>query len=180
MEPEAHDTPTPVTRGLNRTRDALIAAAIRVFDRVPFADATITSIANEASVAHGSFYTYFDSKEAVLREAVAQLQQRGPLRPGDQPTPGTIEERIRHGNQQFFEYYASHTRLFSSFEELASRDPATADLRRHTRRQYIARTPQAIKGWQEEGLVDAEGQGHERMQDVIHRIWTSALGLRGA
>ena len=57
-----------------RTREALIAAARRVFERDGFIDARITDIAEEAGAAHGTFYTYFDSKEAALRAVILHLE----------------------------------------------------------------------------------------------------------
>src|SRR5690242_16840281 len=46
-----------------RTRAALIAAARTVFERDGFINARITDIAETAGTAHGSFYSYFTSKE---------------------------------------------------------------------------------------------------------------------
>ena len=57
-----------------RTREALIGAARRVFERDGFIDARITDIAEEAGAAHGTFYTYFDSKEAALRAVILQRE----------------------------------------------------------------------------------------------------------
>ena len=58
-----------------RTRGALIGAARRVFERDGFIDAIrITDIAEEAGAAHGTFYTYFDSKEAALRAVILQSE----------------------------------------------------------------------------------------------------------
>src|SRR5580658_11208270 len=57
-----------------RTREALIAAARRVFERGGFIDARITDIAEEAGAAHGTFYTYFDSKEAALQAVILHLE----------------------------------------------------------------------------------------------------------
>src|ERR1700689_2898038 len=55
-------------------REALIAAARRVFERDALNDPRIPDIAEEAGAAHGTFYTYFDSKEAALRAVILQLE----------------------------------------------------------------------------------------------------------
>jgi AcrR family transcriptional regulator len=47
-------------------REAIVAAATRVFAAKGFADATITQIAAEAGLSHGLVYHYFSSKEAVF------------------------------------------------------------------------------------------------------------------
>ncbi|MGH2927257.1 MAG: TetR family transcriptional regulator, partial [Solirubrobacteraceae bacterium] len=49
-----------------RTRAALIDAARRVFERDGYLEARVADIAAAAGVAHGSFYTYFDSKDDVF------------------------------------------------------------------------------------------------------------------
>lgn len=49
-----------------RNRDALVAAARRMFERHGFEGTTIASIAEEADLGFGTFYRYFPDKEAVL------------------------------------------------------------------------------------------------------------------
>jgi AcrR family transcriptional regulator len=49
----------------------LLAAATAVFERRGFLETRVADIVAEANVAQGTFYTYFDSKEAVFGE-VAQ------------------------------------------------------------------------------------------------------------
>src|SRR4051794_2983245 len=66
------DTPErPLTPRGRRTRSALVSAARAVFERDGFVGARVTDIAAHAGVAHGTFYTYFDSKEAVFRDVIA-------------------------------------------------------------------------------------------------------------
>jgi AcrR family transcriptional regulator len=46
-----------------------------VFSRTGFHEAKISEIAKEAGVAYGSFYTYFDSKEAVFYDVVMEVHR---------------------------------------------------------------------------------------------------------
>ena len=48
----------------------LLDAALRVFARDGFDGASVASIADEAGVAKGSVYLYFDSKEALAGDLV--------------------------------------------------------------------------------------------------------------
>lgn len=187
---------------------ALVDAAIEVFDQTGFSDATISDISTRAGLSHGSFYTYFDSKEAVLRSAVNEILRRDRAAGDRAPAtdaPRSIRARIDATNRRFFSTYEQHARLLASFEDLASRDEVTADLRRQTRFSYIHRTICSIRHWQEEGRVDpdldaesianclgsmvervahmqivfGDGCGRERMFDAISHVWMATLGLDG-
>src|SRR4051812_17298437 len=59
-----------------RTRARIIEAAKSVFEDQGFLDARITDIAERAELSHGSFYTYFDSKEDVFLEVAAAQELR--------------------------------------------------------------------------------------------------------
>ena len=48
-------------------KDKIIKAAKKEFERVPFEQTSIKNIANDAEIARGSFYQYFESKEDLLR-----------------------------------------------------------------------------------------------------------------
>jgi AcrR family transcriptional regulator len=55
----------------SQRRDAIIAAAKKVFARNGFHDTTIADIAKEADLAYGSVYWYFDSKDDLFRQLIA-------------------------------------------------------------------------------------------------------------
>jgi len=55
-----------------RTRQALLVAAEREFSEKGYAATTAKTIAERAEVATGSFYQYFESKDALVREIAAE------------------------------------------------------------------------------------------------------------
>ena len=57
-----------------RTRAALVKAARALFERKGYLDTNVGDIAKRASVAHGTFYTYFSSKEEIFGEVADELQ----------------------------------------------------------------------------------------------------------
>jgi AcrR family transcriptional regulator len=76
----------------NRTREALIAAAIELFERHGYDGTTVADIAAAADIGTRTFFSYFASKEELLfpesdarvRATVAAIADRGPQdRPAD-------------------------------------------------------------------------------------------------
>ena len=66
------DNGTRQDRRKLRTRARLAAAARAVISRKGVADATILDITEEADVGFGTFYNYFESKDAILAAAWAE------------------------------------------------------------------------------------------------------------
>src|SRR5262245_3263180 len=81
-DPGRADPGRPRRADAARNRRALVAAARRGFERDGFVTARITDIADEAGLAHGSFYSHFRSKEdalaAVLGEVGEEMLHPGP------------------------------------------------------------------------------------------------------
>ena len=51
----------------NEKKEKIIKAAQKEFERVPIEEASIKNIVEDAEIARGSFYQYFESKEDLLR-----------------------------------------------------------------------------------------------------------------
>ena len=73
--PGIQDRQPRTARG-ERTRQALIAAAAAEFGEKGFHEGSITGITQRAGVALGSFYTYFESKDALFRALVAAMSEQ--------------------------------------------------------------------------------------------------------
>lgn len=73
--PGPADLRAPRTARGRRTKEALLEAALQEFGARGFHATGITDITRRAGVALGSFYTWFDSKEAIYRAVVAHLTQ---------------------------------------------------------------------------------------------------------
>src|SRR3954453_14368492 len=100
----------PTTRRGQRTRAALVEAAAHVFAEKQFLATNVSDIAKRAGTAHGTFYRYFDSKEAIFREVALDLQrkmgQHGIADRAAEPPPfDTVEEtllwRITRANRRY-------------------------------------------------------------------------------
>lgn len=53
----------------------IVQAAVRVFSRKGFVRTTISDIAKEAGIGKGTFYEYFESKEAVIHQTFDTFMQ---------------------------------------------------------------------------------------------------------
>lgn len=66
----------PRTERGRRTLRKLLDAAAEEFGEKGFHEASVSSITRRAGVALGSFYTYFDSKDALFRALVADMSEK--------------------------------------------------------------------------------------------------------
>ena len=85
-----------LSRSQRRRRDDIIQAALKIFDRDGFEAAKMADIAEEAEVAKGTLYLYFDTKVDLLEGVVAHaimptLQQIGSVA---EANSGTARERL--------------------------------------------------------------------------------------
>jgi len=132
----------------------LVRAAREVFARDGFVEARIADIADQAGVAHGTFYSYFASKEqvfrAVVRELETELAKNRPLARHD----ATPAERIEEANRQYLLTYRENAALFATLEQAATLSEELRDLRKEGRTMLVERASRAIKNWQEAGLAD--------------------------
>jgi AcrR family transcriptional regulator len=140
-----------------RTRDALVGAARKVFERDGFLDARITDISEAAGVAHGTFYTYFDSKEAVFREVILSLQIEMLGRQRAEPIPHDDPWRaIEAANERYLASYRKHSRIMVIWEQVATFTPELAGLLRDSKLAFVGRAQHTIERLQQEGNANPE------------------------
>jgi len=156
--PAATITPPPArTPRAERTRAALVDAARGVFERNGFLNARVTDIADAAGVAHGSFYTYFEDKKAVLAAVLAELQEEM-LHPRlsrtalDDDPAAAVEE----ANRGYLEAYQRNAGLMALLEDMAAIDEDFLRLRRERTEAFVSRNARAIRRLQRQGLADPE------------------------
>lgn len=140
-----------------RTRARLLEAGKVVFERDGFLQARISDIAAEAGVSHGSFYHYFDTKEAVFREIAEEVEVRlvsmDDIAHDLDHDAGPVD-RIRAANRSYLTAYRKEARIMRVIEEVSryNDDVRTA---RAKRDDYLtARLESAIDRLQSEGLAD--------------------------
>ncbi len=147
-------------RGL-RSRAALVAAARPIFERHGFQNARITDISKLAGMAHGSFYTYFSSKEEIFQEVIKDLlvELMGAGSPRAENGDGVMA-RIERANRLYLEAYQRHARLLRTWDEVATFNDDLAALLRLGQLQFVSRAERTLQRLQREGRLDPEIDPH--------------------
>jgi AcrR family transcriptional regulator len=148
---------SPKTGRGAQTRRVLIEAASDVFWTKGYLDTRVADIAEAAGVSHGSFYTYFDSKEAILwaiiEDVWATLYTSGNVRSEVNDDPVAAVELA---TRRYFEAYRTNRKALRPMEEVAGFNPEMRALRLQLRERFIERVRRAIERMQKEGIADPD------------------------
>jgi len=189
-----------------RTREELVAAARRVFERDGYLDTRVADIAAEADLAHGSFYTYFSSKQSVFLAIVREIGRQIREAVAPSPADGDLDtyEALDRSNRRYLDAYRANSVIWALVEQVATIDPEIHRIRLLGRRQHVDRVAKTIRRWQERGLADRSVDPHttagalvcmlsnfaywwlaggDTYQDdaaarTLTEIWARAVGLR--
>lgn len=144
-----------------RTRTKLVEAAETVFAGVGYHDASIVKITEEADVGLGTFYLYFQGKQAIFDEVVEDLNRR--VRYAMAEAARAAENRLdaeRAGFRAFFRFTAEHPALYRIIRQAEFVSPGA--LRLHYTR--------IVNGYIE-GLKSAQASGEVRPMDPDVAAW---------
>ncbi len=148
----------PTTQRGIRTREALVAAARRVFERDGFINSRLTDITAEAKCSIGTFYTYFDSKEEIFT-AVMQAAADDMLHPGLPRVDDDISNVaaiLEASNRAYVEAYKRNAKLNLLLEQVATIDPDFRRLRIARGAAFAERNARWIKRLQDAGYADPD------------------------
>lgn len=114
----------PKTKRGKARRQEILRAAERVFGRRGFADASISEITREAGTAQGTLYIYFDSKEQIFRELVAEMGRmtRTVVSNSVSAVGGRLDAE-REGLRAFLRFVAERPELYQIVEQARFVDP---------------------------------------------------------
>ncbi|MEX0342887.1 MAG: TetR/AcrR family transcriptional regulator [Erythrobacter sp.] len=115
---------TPRTERGRRTLRKLLDAAATEFAAKGFHEASISGITRTAGVALGTFYTYFDSKDAIFRALVSDMSAGvgKAAREALDPAMDALEvERV--ALRAFLEFAADHKEIYRIIDEAEFVDP---------------------------------------------------------
>jgi AcrR family transcriptional regulator len=148
-------------RGTGRTergrlsRQQLIRAARFVFERDGFLHARIADICDEAKMSHGSFYTYFVSKEEIFQEVVDTVEI-DLLRIDPVPEETDPIERIRAANRHYLVTYLENSKILQVIQQVATFDPEVRQTRVQRQDAFAHAIERRIREYQKQNLSNAE------------------------
>lgn len=166
VEPDApavsKATGRPLTKRGEATRRRVLEAAEQVFAEQGYHEASIVKITERAGIGLGTFYLYFDSKQAVFEALVIDLNRR--VRHSMSEAMASASSRLeaeRAGFAGFFRFTAAHPALYRVVREAEFVSPDTLHLH-YTR---------IVDGY-EEGLRAAQQVGDvDRRLDPTVTAW---------
>jgi AcrR family transcriptional regulator len=199
-------TTAPLTARGARTRSTLVKAARSLFEKHGYLDTNVGDIAERARVAHGTFYTYFSSKEEIFAEVADSLLQDFQRIADEEPhvpAGGPVSARIERANRGYLKAYEGNARMMAVLEQVATFNARLAAVRRSSRRFWVQRGAESIRRWQQHGMVDERidpayaasalgsmvdrsayvwivlGEPYDRDEAVIQltRLYCNALGI---
>jgi AcrR family transcriptional regulator len=121
----ASDGKAPRTARGERTLRKILDAARREFADHGFAESSIVGITQRAGVALGTFYTYFDSKEAVFQALVWDMSSQ--VREQVGPVLGKASDAFdaeRRALEAFLQFVRDHRDIYRIIDEAEFVDPA--------------------------------------------------------
>jgi AcrR family transcriptional regulator len=116
----------PRTARGRETLRKLLDAAAQEFGERGFHEASISGITRRAGTALGSFYTYFDSKDAIFRALVRDMSQAVASAAGAGISSGsTGTQREREALGAFLAFARAHKEIYRIIDEAEFADPAS-------------------------------------------------------
>lgn len=191
----------PVTdKGAARKR-ALLTAARTVFETKGFIETRVSDIVKEARVSHGTFYTYFDTKEAIFTAVSHEVIDAMVAGMTHSIPTSDFGERVHDSVRRFVDVYRPHAKMIGLMEQLGTFSPEMRELRLDVRDTFVQRTRRGIERMIANGVADpdldveytAESLGamleytcyvwfclgrdfeEERLIDALSAIWTKTL-----
>jgi AcrR family transcriptional regulator len=120
----AESSKAPRTARGEKTMRKILDAALAEFGEKGFSDSSVVSITSRAKVALGTFYTYFDSKEALFAALVRDMSRRVKelVPPAVSDASDAMDAELRT-QRAYLEFVAAHKEVYRIIDEAEFVDP---------------------------------------------------------
>lgn len=143
--PLTSDGPLARTARGARTRQRLLDAARDVFAHQGFVNTRVEDIVAAAGVSHGTFYTYFANKSAVL-DALIDATSTDLLTVVEEPWDGPdVRAAVRRVIGRFVDVFVAHADVVRTWFEASAHDRDFLDRQRMVRDEYVERVATALR-----------------------------------
>jgi AcrR family transcriptional regulator len=136
-------------------REQILQAAIAVFARMGFAEASVADIATAAHTSYGTVFLYFASKEALFRaallEPLAELERVFAVDTSPSMRPGAFIREMAHTQVTFVSHQTNYLRLTQHVLGLRDRFPELAEQIFAVTDRFIERVTPVIETGQRAG-----------------------------
>ena len=146
----------PLTPKGRERRSEILRAARKVFEERGFLDTRVADIVAAAGVAQGTFYSYFDSKDAIFREVAEKTVEQMladfstiEVEPGASP-----HVRVRAGLRRYLQVYRDNALMIALMEQAGTFTPEMRSTRLHVREAWLAQLERSVKRQQAAGIAD--------------------------
>lgn len=146
----------PITDKGAARKKALLIAARTVFETKGFIDTRVSDIAKEANVAHGTFYTYFDTKEAVFTAVSLEVIESMVSGMAHSIPTADLGDRVLDSVRRFVEVYRPHATMLGLMEQVGTFSPEMRRLRLDVRETFVDRTRRGIARMVSTGLASPD------------------------
>lgn len=148
---------TSGTKRGHRTRSTLLTAARTVFEHKGYFDTSVADIVREAECSHGTFYSYFTSKQAIFREVYegVDAEIRHAVVKGLDDLHGETHLNLDRAHRRWLSVYRRNAVMIAYNEQASMVDEELHKSRLAARRFHVDRVASTIVRWQERGLADA-------------------------
>lgn len=138
-----------------RTKARLLTAAREVFERDGFVETRVTDIAGGAGLSHGTFYTYFTSKEDVFRELALGMMDRFEQSRGSHTIHDATSayEALLDINDRYARMMRDNAALMLVWRQAAGVNADLRDLLRAEDDLFVSRAARGIQRFRSLGLV---------------------------
>lgn len=195
----------PTTDRGRRTRARLLQAGRALLEERGFDRAGVDDVVRRAGVSHGTFYTYFDGKESLLREIVGGVVEEifAASRVGALVAEDDAYARIEAANRLYLRAVSPHARMLRVLGAVANTREDFRRLQIQLREAFVSRGMEGLVRLQQAGLAEAtlppratasalgamveafahlwqdpvEELDEDAAVDVLTRLWAGAIGL---
>ncbi|MFC8179642.1 TetR/AcrR family transcriptional regulator [Rhodococcus sp. NPDC057297] len=164
-------TTEPRTARGRKTRERLLTAARIVFETKGFLDTRVSDICGEASLAQGTFYIYFQTKEDIFYNLVdSVVADRYLLTSVPDDFDGTVADRFAYTLRQYFIEVQRAKKFSRIVEQVATFDEHMRESRMKIRREFSRRIQHGIERLQRQSAADQDISAELTAEAIVAMI----------